>query len=172
MTARLSRPISVRRLSREETVAIEATPEERAAIAEELDLLSLDSLTAEVKVRPWRQEGVRVLGTVRGALTQACVVTLEPVATTVDEDFDVRLHPDAAPTTAVEVDVDEADPPELLEGDTVDVGAIVLEHFVLGIEPYPRAPGAEFDAEEEGDGEDEKEPSPFAVLAALKDGSN
>ena len=168
MTARLSRPVSVRRLVREERIAIEASAEERAAIAEELDLLSLDSLTADVTVRPWRQEGVRVEGRVRGSLSQACVVTLEPVATTVDEAIDVRLHPEAVETGPIEVDVEAADPPELLEDDVVDVGAIVLEHFALGIEPYPRAPGAEFDVPDDVD--DEKEPSPFAVLAALKNG--
>ncbi len=169
MTARLSRPVSVRRLAREERVAVEATAQERAAIAEELDVLSIESLTADVTLRPWRKDGVRVEGRVRGALSQACVVTLEPVATTVDETFDVRLHPEVASTGPVDVDVDAADPPELLETDTVDVGAIVLEHFVLGIEPYPRAPGAELDLPE-GLVEDEPDPSPFAVLASLKNG--
>lgn len=169
MTARLSRPVSVRRLSREERVAVEATAQERAAIAEELDILSIDSLTADVTLRPWRKDGVRVEGRVRGALTQACVVTLEPVANVVDEAFDVRLHPDIAPSGPVDVDVDAADPPELMETDTVDVGAIVLEHFVLGIEPYPRAPGAELELSEDLV-EDEPDPSPFAVLASLKNG--
>lgn len=168
MTARLSRPVSIRRLVREERIAIEASAEERAAIAEELDLLSLDSLTADITLRPWRQEGVRVEGRVRGSLSQACVVTLEPVATTVDEEINLRLHPDAVESGPIEVDVDATDPPELLEEDVVDVGAIVLEHFVLGIEPYPRAAGVEFEVPQED--EDEKEPSPFAVLASLKNG--
>ena len=172
MTARLSRPISVRRIVREEPVTVEASEKERAEIAEALDLLSLDSLTAELVVRPWKSEGVRVIGTVRAALTQACVVTLEPVASTVEEEFDVRLHPDAAAVSTpaqVEVDVEAADPPELLEGDTVDVGAIALEHFVLGIEPYPRIEGAVFDIEDEDGAAEVDEPSPFAALAALKD---
>lgn len=168
MTARLSRPVSIRRLVREERIAIEASAEERAAIAEELDLLSLDSLTADITLRPWRQEGVRVEGRVRGSLSQACVVTLEPVATTVDEEISLRLHPDAVESGPIEVDVDATDPPELLEEDVIDVGAIVLEHFVLGIEPYPRVAGVEFEVPQEED--DEKEPSPFAVLASLKNG--
>ncbi|GAB5375253.1 MAG: DUF177 domain-containing protein [Acuticoccus sp.] len=169
MTARLSRPISVRRIVREEPVTVEASEAERAAIAEALDLVSLDSLTAELTVRPWRKEGVRVVGTVRADLAQACVVTLEPVHSHVEEDFDVRLHPDAVECNSdVEIDVEAADPPEPLEGDLVDVGAIALEHFVLGVEPYPRAPGAVFDTA--GDAEEEaEEPSPFAALAALKD---
>ena len=169
MTARLSRPISVRRIIREEPVTVEASEAERAAIAEALDLVSLDSLTAELTVRPWRKEGVRVVGTVRADLAQACVVTLEPVPSHVEEDFDVRLHPDAVESSSdVEIDVEAADPPEPLEGDLVDVGAIALEHFVLGIEPYPRAPGAVFETETDAV-EQTEEPSPFAALAALKD---
>lgn len=171
MTARLSRPVSIRRLQTEEVVRVEASEEERASIAEALDLIALESLTADLTLRPWRREGVRVEGRVRGVLTQACIVTLDPVESTVDEEIDVRLHPDAVDTTTVEVDPDAADPPEPLEGDTVDVGAIVLEHFVLGIDPYPRVPGAEFDPGEVAD-EEEEEPSPFAALAALKNSLN
>ena len=169
MIARLSRPVSVRRLSQDEHVTIEATEAERAALAEELDLLSLDTLTADVTVRPWKAEGVRVVGTVRGTVSQACVVTLEPVKGTVEETFDVRLHPDVTASASVSVDPDSADPPETLDSDRVDIGAIALEHFALGLDPYPRAPGAAFEVEDDGSAD---EPSPFAVLAALKNGSN
>lgn len=165
MNARLSRPISVRRLHKEETVDIEATAEERETIAEALDLLTLDRLVARLTLKPWRSEGVSVAGTVEGDVTQACVVTLEPVPAVVKEDIHVRLHPDAGPVSVtVDVDPDEPDPPELLDSDTVDVGAIALEHFVLGLPTYPRAPGVAFEAPEP----EEEEPSPFAVLASLK----
>ncbi|MBJ3776492.1 YceD family protein [Acuticoccus mangrovi] len=169
MIARLARPISIRRLTKEEHVAIEASEAERAALAEALDLLSLTSLTADLSVSPWRSEGVRVRGTVRGTVSQACVVTLEPVEGVVEEEIDVRLHPDAGEATQVEVDPEAADPPEALESDVVDVGAIALEHFVLGLDPYPRVPGAAFEEEAEAE---EEEPSPFAALAALKKGAS
>ncbi len=38
------------------------------------------------------------------------------------------------------------EPPEPLVGGTVDLGAIATEFLILGIDPYPRKPGAEFDA--------------------------
>lgn len=166
MIARWPRPVSLVRLTKEETFELEASEAERAAIAEALEIVSLESLTAEVTVRPWRGEGVRVTGVVRAALHQECVVTLEPVAATVEEAFDMRLHPDVVESADVEVDPEAPDPPEPLAGNAVDVGAIALEHFVLGIDPYPRAPGVAF--EPPGD-EDEAEPSPFAALASLKD---
>lgn len=166
--ARWSRPVDVRRVVREEVMRIEASEAERAEIAEALELEGLTSLAAEVTARPWRGEGVRVTGSVRGTPRQACVVTLEPVETAVDEAFDVRLHPDVEESADVEVDPEAPDPPERLEGDVVDVGAIALEHFVLGLEPYPRAPGVEFEPPQD----DDEEPSPFAALAALKDRAN
>ena len=48
----------------------------------------------------------------------------------------------------------------------VDLGAVATEFLLLGIDPYPRKPGAVFDAPPAGD------PSshPFAALAALKKG--
>lgn len=168
MTARWSRPVSVARLHKDEAMTLEASEAERAAIAEELDLVALDSLSADVVVRPWRGEGVRVAGTVRAALRQECVVTLEPVPTAVEETFDVRLHPDVVESETVEVDPEAPDPPEPLASEVVDVGAIALEHFVLGIDPYPRAAGVEFEPPQEEDGE----PSPFAALAALKRGGH
>ena len=166
MSARFHRPVNIMRLPSEQTMTIEASAEERAALAEALDILSIETLKAEVAVRPWRGEGVRVLGTVTGDVTQACVVTLEPVAGHVEETFDVRLHPDVSESEEVVVDPDQPDPPERLEGYEVDVGAIALEHFALGLDPYPRAPGVEFDPVE--DDAEEEEPSPFAVLASLK----
>lgn len=169
MIARFSRPVSVRRLHKEEVVEIRASEAERAALAEALDLLALDRLEAVFTLRPWRGEGVHVTGTVSGEVTQACVVSLEPVPGTVLERFDLRFHPDVGESGTVEVDPDEPDPPEPLETDTVDLGAIAAEHFALGLAPYPRAPGVEFAAP---DGDEADEPSPFAALAGLKDKLN
>lgn len=139
---------------------------ERRQIAEALDLVAIDRLSAEVSVKPWRREGVRVSGTVRAAVSQPCVVTLEPVPGTVEEAFTLRLDPEASEAATVDIDPDSEDPPERLESDVVDIGAIVLEHFVLGLDPYPRAEGVAFEGHIE---DDEPETSPFAALKTLKD---
>ena len=164
MRVQLQRPVNIARLSREETHTITADETERTTIADALDLVSLDSLTADVTLRPWRGDGVRIIGTVTASLRQECVVTLEPVATTLAEDFDVRLHPDVVESETVEVDPEAPDPPEPLRGDVVDIGSLVLDALILGLDPYPRAPEASF----EPPGEDDPEPSPFAALSALK----
>lgn len=166
MSARWSRPVGVRRIGAGQTMTIEATGEEREALAEALDLVAIETLAADVTVKPWRGEGVRVAGVVRGKVTQSCVVTLEPVPGSVEEAFDMRFHPDVAQASEIDVDPEAPDPPEPLDGYEVDVGAIALEHFVLGLDPYPRAPGVAFDPVE--DESEPDEPSPFAVLESLK----
>ena len=168
MSARWSRPVRIARLRAPQEMRIEASETERKAIADALDLVSLDTLVADLTVRPFRGEGVRVSGTVEAALTQACVVTLEDVPAPVLEAFDVRLHPDASDPSSITVDPEAEDPPEPLESETVDVGAIALEHFVLGIDPYPKAPDAVLEPNET---QEEERASPFAALGALKNRS-
>ncbi len=67
-----------------------------------------------------------------------------------------------APEDSV-IDPDAEDPPELIEGDEIDVGALVIEQLALEIDPFPRKPGAVFDP-----GPEESPPSPFAVLKDFK----
>ncbi|MND03201.1 hypothetical protein D3C83_229160 [compost metagenome] len=53
----------------------------------------------------------------------------------------------------------------MLHGGTVDLGALAAEFLVLGIDPYPRKPGASFEAPATAD---DPAAHPFATLAALK----
>ena len=80
------------------------------------------------------------------------------------------------------VDVDEVDPPEVLEGGEVDVGEVIAEYLSLALDPYPRAPAAEIAADQTGylsngdlnDADTGKRndevaaDNPFAVLKKLK----
>jgi hypothetical protein len=56
------------------------------------------------------------------------------------------------------------DPPETIRDGIIDLGAVATEFLVLGLDPYPRKPGAVFDAPPAGD----PAGHPFAALAALK----
>ena len=76
----ISHEVNVHRLARKGmAVSISADATERRALAEEHDLLSVERFAAELTVRPWKADGVRITGTVEADITQACVVTLEPV---------------------------------------------------------------------------------------------
>ena len=75
------------------TQTIEASPEERAALAAINRLPAIASVTANFTVRRSGRGGARVTGDVHAEVTQVCVVSLEPFAATVDEPVDVRFAP-------------------------------------------------------------------------------
>lgn len=167
---RFSRVLRVDHLPREgQVVTIEATPAEREELASFYRLPDIAALTATLHVDPWGRGGARVTGAVHGEFTQVCIVSLEPFAATVDEEVDVRFAPSTAAksgSTAIEetqtfslADEDEPDP--VIDG-KIDLGALTAEFFALGLDPYPRKPGAVLDEERTNS---EPADSPFAALA-------
>lgn len=156
-------------------VAIEADEAQRAALAKLADALSVEAMRADLHVKPWGQDGYAVEGRVVADLTQACVVTLEPVEAHIDEAVSLKLVPPAAmarfeekPDEEGGIDLDPAaEIPDPIEGGVIDLGRVAVEHFLVGVDPYPRKPGVVFDAEAAGVGEGRAELSPFAALARL-----
>jgi Large ribosomal RNA subunit accumulation protein YceD len=152
-----------------QTLAIEASPSEREALALLYQIPAIAALTATLRLERAGQGGARVVGAVHGELTQICVVSLEEFAATVDEDIDLKFAPrpdeDSGRRPLRETETlsiageDEPDP--VIEG-KIDVGALAAEFFALGLDPYPRKPGAEFVAPAES----AQAASPFAALAA------
>ena len=139
----------------------------RARVAEALDLAAVGLLTAQVVVSPW-QDGLNVRADWRATVPQTCGVSLEPFDTELSGEFTVKAVPADSPMIQpeepeAEIGLDTPDPPDVLDGDSIDVAALVVEHLALEIDPYPRTPGAVFEAPEETAPE-----SPFAALAALK----
>jgi uncharacterized metal-binding protein YceD (DUF177 family) len=140
----------------------------RDAIAGAAGLSALPRLDASFDLVRHGSNGLRLTGRVTATVVQGCVVTLEPVESEIDEAVDLTFLADPGLATAAgglqSLDADE--PPELLRDGTVDLGAVATEFLLLGIDPYPRKPGAVFDAPAVAD------PSghPFAALAALKKG--
>lgn len=149
-----------------QTFAIDADAGERAALARRFGLISLDSLHAEGSLEAIGQ-GAILKARLTAQVTQACVVTLEPVTAAIDESFTLEYAAETGrPPMPKELDIDleETDPPEPLINGTIDVGEAVAEHLALALDPYPRAPGASLaitEVPEEG------EDSPFKVLAGL-----
>lgn len=151
-----------------EHLELKADEGERAALAREFGLDALESLEASVSVRPW-QDGLEVAARWRARVQQTCGVSLEPFATDLSGDFEVRAVPSDSPLAAYqepegEISLETPDPPDVLDDDhAVDVAALVTEHLSLEIDPYPRKPGVEWEAPEASEPE-----SPFAVLNKLK----
>ncbi len=162
----LSRLVAVDRLPEGGAHAkVEATPDERAALAQAFKIPAVHALTGEFRIKGSLRR-MNVAGTVRGRVSQVCVVTLEPfeadVAEGVDVDFTEHLGPE--PEGRDEADLDRPD--EIVNG-KIDLGALTAEFLALGLDPYPRKPGVAFDAAP-ADGPD----SPFAALGRLKPGGD
>lgn len=180
-----SRPLRAESVhARGRTEKLSATPAECAALAKRFDILSVESLTAEIELRPHRRDGIALSGRLVADVTQACVVSLEPVPSHVEAQFERVFEPGAEdPDAGFSVDdlfdPDAEDPPEPLIDGIVDLGELVAEELALSLDPYPRAPGAEIPAQYRAEPEDEAErPAsekaqgthrPFAVLKGGRD---
>lgn len=143
----------------------------RAAVAEAIGLRALPRLEASFDVTRHGREGLRVVGRVSATVGQTCVVTLEPVDNEIEEAIDLAFAPSAVPELPDDGGAGQRvapnDAPEPLVGGVVDLGVVATEFLTLGIDPYPRKPGAEFAAPT---AKDDDSPRPFAALAALKKG--
>jgi len=165
-------------------MTVEPADADRQRIAEAYELEGLPALKADLVLTPWRKAGVRVQGTLKATLRQRCGVTLEIFDQDLSDEVDRTFEPlPKRPRTArdlndegeIEIQMESIDPPDVIENGRIDLGAVICEQLALNIDPFPRKPGVAFDAPvaEQADGgeDDGKEPSPFAVLAKLKDGS-
>ncbi|MEK9968273.1 MAG: DUF177 domain-containing protein [Ferrovibrio sp.] len=156
---------------------LEADQAARTALARQLRILSVLSLTADLKLAPEAQAGhYRLTGQIDAEVEQACVVSLEPVRQRVSEVFQRRFGPETAAVPGVDLGEDEAewldpdadDPPDPILSGGIDVGAVVAEELALGLDPYPRKAGAEVPESYRQPAEEGAKISPFAALAKLK----
>ncbi|QLF71381.1 DUF177 domain-containing protein [Peteryoungia desertarenae] len=157
-------------------VHVEADDRERQALALQWKVETVNALAADLHIARWKKDGVRIKGHVSGEIVQACVVTLEPVVTSIEQDIDQIYVPEGSKLARIVtdemgemvLDPDGPDLPETFVGDTIDAGELVAEFAALAIDPYPRKPGAEFKPHIESTESDDRRPSPFAVLKDWK----
>src|ERR1700752_3113339 len=152
-------------------VELDAGGAVRAALAKPAGVDAIERLVARFDLTRRGRDRLHVSGEVSGTVRQTCVVTLEAVMNDITETIDVTFAPPREPISQpAELDIGAAPSEEVepLLGNTVDLGLIATEFFMLGIDPYPRKPGAAFDAPKAA-----ADPAshPFAALAALQKNS-
>ena len=150
-------------------VTLRALPEECRALAIRFGLVELAELSGEVRVeRVAMTASYLVTGQLSAQAVQTCVVTLGPVPAKVEAEFDRLFSRDLPEDSEGEVEIDaEAETPEPLASDRLDLGEILAEELSLALDPYPRAPDADRHlAEFGGDGGSTR--SPFGALAGLR----
>lgn len=164
------------RAGRETVQRVEADEGERRALARRFDLIDIPRLVAVVRLTR-RGETIRVEGEIDADVVQACVATLAPVPARIEEGFVVRLTPedegDFVPGSVMDVDLDDEEDEDALIDGRIDIGELTSQYLSLALDPYPRAPGVEFEPHIEHTDDDEgaAAPSPFAVLAKTREPS-
>ena len=152
-------------------VRLEADAGVREALARRFDLVSMESLVADLVVdRIDGSELIRVKGRVSASITQSCVVTGAPVSVQIEECVDERFGPPGEPVGEIEFSLEEEDPPEDIVDGQIDLGEMVSQYLGVAIDPYPRATGAEIPARyrEVFENQAESANNPFEVLSALR----
>lgn len=157
-------------------VHVEADERERAGLAKLWNILDVPALKATMTIARWKKDGVRIRGHVSAKIVQSCVVTLEPVESAIEEDFEQIYVPEGSRLARLMtgdqgemvLDPEGPDLPESFSGDSIDAGEAVAECVALAIDPYPRKAGVEFGSHIEDNGENDRKPSPFAVLKDWK----
>jgi hypothetical protein len=146
----------------------------RAAVAKVAGLRDLPRFEASFDVTRRGAGGLHVVGSISATVGQNCVVTLEPLANEVQETVDLIFEP-AERLGELADDVQQSgqqrgqrhnakwDAPEPLIGGVIDLGELAIEFLILGLDPYPRKPGAVFQPPQDS----KPEQGPFAALGRL-----
>ncbi|MCH2096032.1 MAG: DUF177 domain-containing protein [Rhodobacteraceae bacterium] len=159
--------------SRPFTFELHPSAEERAKIAESLDVLAIRKLTFDAELQARGKRGWVLTGKLGATVSQACVVTLDPVTTRIDETIQRRYLPQLdLPEAGSETEMPEDDTTELL-GDVISVHDVMIEALSLALPAYPRAAGSALgDAVFTEPGSKpmtDADARPFAGLQALRD---
>jgi uncharacterized metal-binding protein YceD (DUF177 family) len=158
---------------------ITASESERAALAKRFGFLGLPAFSARVTVDRRPGDQVVVEGRLRGKIVQACILSLDPVTQDLDDTFRIvfkqGLTEEKDPESGEALVGAQADSPEPLPGNLLDVGEIVAEQLSLAADPYPRKHGVKLEdvlpkpRKDGRHGRHEPRRHPFAGLAALRD---
>ena len=150
-----------------------------------LNLLSIEGIDAKIQIqRNDMNKVVHVHGIILADVTQACVVSGEPVQAHIEDSFDAwyaepnqavsftkarreRMSPKEKEEQPV---LEEEDDPEPIVGGKIDVGELVVQYLSLALNPYPRKEGVHSDfGEPLEDAPDGTYNNPFAALKEWKD---
>jgi uncharacterized metal-binding protein YceD (DUF177 family) len=170
----LSRLIRVDEIKDAAQGEIDATRAELAAIAKLLELKGLERLSFAYRLNRSAGGRLRLTGRLTASATQTCVVSLEPVETSLDVPVEAEFWPmeliEQLERSAEEPGgPGQLDWPEPIVDGKIDLGPFIYETLATSLDPYPRKQGVSFDWSQ-GDAErgGAKESGPFAALAELK----
>ncbi|MHA1563737.1 MAG: DUF177 domain-containing protein, partial [Alphaproteobacteria bacterium] len=135
----LSRPFQITELgdksaNRDKNFDFTASKVERVALAQRFDLLSVEQFIVNVVLKMDHMGNLVLKGRIEAAVMQRCVTTLEPLSTSLGENFELVFSKE-------EIEEGDGDPemelPEPWPGEILDVGEIAAQQLGLALDPYP-----------------------------------
>lgn len=152
--------------------ALKPDAAQRAQLAETLGILGIKKLSFAGTLAPSGAKDFKLTAHIGATVTQACIVTNEPVTTRIEEDV-LRLYEHG-------LQMPEGDEVEMPEDDTVeplpaeiDLSLVMEEALALALPPWPRAEGVEpvdITVTEPGKAPmTDEDTKPFAGLKDLRD---
>lgn len=140
--------------TKESRYNIEADENQKREIAKLYDIVSVKSLSSEIRIK--REQGGRVIyvkGLLKSKIIQACIITAKPIESEINQEFEAWY---ADPNQAVSINkarneiklksgaseieiLDEKDDPEAIIDGKIDIADLVMQYFSLSINPYPRS---------------------------------
>jgi len=117
---------------------------ERTALAKRFDLHDLGAFEATVTLTPSTENTVILTGTVTAHLSQRCVISLDPIETTLSIPLSLRLIPNTSPMNQEETlqHIEMTEDFEVIVHHKADLGELVAQQLGLALDPYPRKEGA------------------------------
>jgi hypothetical protein len=164
-----------RRISLDDSAAfhgrIDATDVERARLCTLFHVDGLSAFHFNYRLAPLPSHRYRLTGDLIAEVTQACVLTLEPVTEHIKETVSVEFWPAsqiaAADFAALETGLDDEFPEEIVDG-KIDVGAFAAEILANAINPYPKKAGVGFEWDDQSASFESESSGPFAQLGKLR----
>lgn len=152
--------------SHSHNIRLSADKAARSALMARFDLAALDSLEAEISLKP-EASGVVATGRFTASLAQYCIASNDPVPATLDERIHIRFVPEPTVGGEIELEADDCDT-MFDDGQTIDLGEAVSQSLGLALNPYPRSAQADKILKAAGV-KTEEEAAPPGALASLKD---
>ena len=150
---------------------IDATAEECTRLCALFRVEGLSAFHFTYRIAPLSSHRYRLNGDLNAEVTQACVLTLEPVTEHVQESVSVEFWPAdqiaAADFATLDTGLDDEFPEEIVDG-KIDVGAFAAEILASAINPYPKKSGVGFEWTDQKDVFDIEQSGPFAELGKLR----
>lgn len=155
-------------------LTVKASGSERASLAAKTGVESIERFSAELNLRRWRKDGVKISGSFQARVVQPCVVTLDPLTNEVKGEVERLFLPEGSKLLRpvfddegeLVLEAESGELPEAFTGDKIDIWPILIEQLILEIDPFPRSSSAELPTEVAETSGDPKE-SPFAGLKDL-----